>query len=96
MRFIIKRLGPSETSKIVSDLRCAPNVSEVFMEERDYYLVENWSFEKIKPNQKGDRLIAVAKADDRLLKREPLEEDEFLLKEGKQKKIVFVDLTQED
>lgn len=96
MRVVIKRIGPSEISKLLSELYYAPKVSEVFMKERDSYLLEKISWQDIGPNKDGQRIIRVAKADDRLLKREPISEDEFLLREGKQKKIDFVDLTGED
>lgn len=96
MRLVVKRLGPSETSKLLSELYYAPNVSEVFMEERDSYILENWSYNDIEPNRNGERIVVVAKADDRLVKREPMEEDESLISNGKQKKITFIDLTIDD
>lgn len=95
MRLLVKRLGPSEISKMLSELYYAPNVSEVFMEERDSYLLENFSWQDIEPNTKGERVVAVAKADDRLIKREPITEDTYALRAGKQKKIVVIDLTDE-
>lgn len=66
------------------------------MEERDSYLLENFSWQNIEPNESGKRIIRVAKADDRLIKREPMLENEYLLRSGKQKIIDFVDLTQDD
>lgn len=63
------------------------------MEERDSYILENWSYNDIEPNRNGERIVAVAKVDDRLVKREPMEEDESLISNGKQKKITFIDLT---
>lgn len=87
MRSVIKRIGSSEISKILSELYYVPNVSEVFMEERDSYLMENFSWEAIEPNARGHRIITVAKADDRLIKRELVEEDDNLFLNGKQKKI---------
>lgn len=95
MRGVIDRLGPSETSKLLSDLNYVPKVSEVFMDERDSYLLENFSWQDIEPNSKGTRIVSVAKADDRLIKREPIEENEYLLMIGRQKKIEIVDLTNE-
>lgn len=95
MRVIIKRIGPSETSKLLSELYYVPHVSEVFMEERDAYLLENFSWQNIEPNSKGERIVAVAKADDRLIKREPIEGDEFVLRTGKQKKIEVIDLSED-
>lgn len=93
MRAVIDRLGPSETSKVLSDLYYVPKVSEVFMEERDSYLLEHFDWRNIEPNNNGDRIIHTAKADNRLLKREPIEEIDYLIKEGKQKKIDLIDLT---
>lgn len=66
------------------------------MEERDSYLLENFSWQNIEPNESGKRIIRVAKADDRLIKREPMLENEYLLRSGKQNIIDFVDLTQDD
>lgn len=95
MRQVVEHVCPFKASLLVTSSGYAPAVDEVYKEERDTYLLEKFSWQDLEPNKDGERIVAFAKVDETLLKREPMEEDGYLIRHKRQNKVHFVDLSQD-
>lgn len=95
MRQVLYSLGPFQAGKLVTLAGHAPNVENMFQEERFNYMVQNGDIGNIPVNDKGERLISLAEVDDRIVKVEPVDFTEENMGCKRIKKIDFVDLTDE-